>query len=73
MKGVDLHSLPIVDACFVALTFMEQAHPEEPKRIREYERMAKIVGIPIEEDPALVAERHRRQMEVVEAEFGGLV
>ena len=50
---------------------MELAIPAELERQREWKKLAEAFGIPIDEDPQLAAERHRRAMAIVEAEFGG--
>lgn len=65
-----LHDLSFVDACCVALAFMEKVYPDQRKRIAEYRKLATLCGIAIEEDPELVAARHREAMAVVEADFG---
>lgn len=70
LNQFDLHGLSFVDAALVGLAFMDKAYPEKVKRMREYQKMAKAVGIPIEEDPELVRQRHREQMAQVEADFG---
>ncbi len=62
--------MSFLDAAALALAFMEKAYPDKFKRQREYQRMAGLIGIPVEEDPALVAQRHREAMAQVEADFG---
>lgn len=69
LDGVDLHSLPFVDACLVGLALMEKAYPDQVKRRVEYRRIAVASGIPIEEDPDLKAQRHREAMAQIEADF----
>lgn len=71
MKNINLHDLSVVDAALVALSWMESVYPDESKRVKEYQRIAAIMRIPVEEDPELVAERHRREMQKVLDEFGG--
>lgn len=55
----------------VGLSWMDQAYPKENEKMAEYKKLAKIMHIPIEEDPELVKERHRREMEKVLNDFGG--
>lgn len=49
---------------------MARAFPDEGKRVREWKKMAESAKIPIVEDPDVVAERKRRMLAAVEAEFG---
>lgn len=71
LDGVTLHGMPMVDACCITLSFFERHYPEEPKRVREFKRLAEAVGIEIVEDAALVAARHAAEMAKVMAELGG--
>jgi hypothetical protein len=61
----------MVDAAIVGLALMERAYPKEPERLREYRKLAKQSGIPVDEDPELAEERRRAAMAQIEADFGG--
>lgn len=65
-----IHDLSLVDAALVGLAFMDRLYPKAPERMREFKRLAKALHIPVAEDPALAAQRHREMMAQVEADFG---
>lgn len=52
------------------ITYIEKSYDVEAERMREWKKLAKAVGVPIVENPRLVAERHKRAMEVVRRELG---
>jgi hypothetical protein len=60
----------MVDACLVTIAAINKAYPDEGKRTREWEKMAKSAGIEIIEDPEVTAARRDRMLAAMEAEFG---
>lgn len=69
LDGTMLHGLNVVDAAMVGLAYMEKVYPDRNKRTAEYRRLAKVIGIPMAEDPALAAQRNRAAQAQIAADF----